>query len=459
MIHTQTHESAPDASAGVVPTGHGKSRTASRVVIRRLMAQSGPRQRKVAAGLCAWVLAAAAVCGTSLHVAGCAKSNQGTSNQGIVSGTDTTSVSSGSVLPAAKASKNGLTPVVSTKAAEIPAEALKLSVQPWSHEGADGKVIATPNYKVFTTSNKSFITDNMPAFLEAAFGHYTTSLGTLPPSGSTMEVYLLDTRSQWEAMTRRFMGEQADTYLRIQKGGFTSEGRAILYDIGRRDTFAITAHEAWHVYTQRTFKNPLPVWLEEGIACYMEGFRWDTNNADKPRFLPWANFERFDQLRWGVRGERLMTLEQLTRSTPQQLIAQDPNAALFYYAQVWALVHFLNESEDGKYRAQLQTLLKDAAAGQILPRIRREIGDRAASIYAYRKRGVDILALYFGKSAEEMQPEFKAFLDKIVLTGTRQQIWQGYSPLNPPAVMPAGTSTPGRNGDGERGGRGRGEMR
>lgn len=407
------------------------------------------------------MVAAAGLCCSLLSATGCAKAGQGASNQGIVSGTDTSNAStSGTGLPASKVGKGGLTPVVSTKAAaEIPVEALKLSVVPWSHEGADGKVIATPNYKVFTTSNKSFITDNMPAFLETAFSHYTTSLGKLPPASSTMEVYLLDTRAQWESMTRQFMGEQADTYLRIQKGGFTSEGRAILYDIGRRDTFAITAHEAWHVYTQRTFKNPLPVWLEEGIACYMEGFRWDTNNADKPRFLPWANFERFDQLRWGVRGERLMTLDQLTRSTPQQLIAQDANAALFYYAQVWALVHFLHEGEGGIYKERLELLLKDAASGQIVPRIRRELGDRAASIYAFRKRGVDILSLYFGKTAEEMQPEFKAFLDKIVLTGTRQQIWQGNSPLNPPPPAPAGTQPQGQGGGGERGGRSRGEMR
>jgi hypothetical protein len=44
--------------------------------------------------------------------------------------------------------------------------------------------------------------------------------------------------------------------------------------------------------------------------------------------------------------------QDLTRSTPQELIARDANAALFYYAQVWALVHFLNEGEGGRSSAR-----------------------------------------------------------------------------------------------------------
>jgi hypothetical protein len=308
---------------------------------------------------------------------------------------------------------------------------LVLSSEPWTVESAQGRMVTTPSYRLFTTSGKAYITDNMPAFLEAALTHYTGALGALPLPPGSMEVYLMDTRSQWEAMTRRFMGEDADVYLRIQKGGFTSDSRAILYDIGRRDTFAITAHEGWHVYTQRTFRNALPVWLEEGLACYMEGFRWDPSAADRPTFQPWSNFERFDQLRWGVRADRLMPLDRLVMSSPQDLIARDANAALFYYAQVWALVHFLNEGEDGVYSERLRALLADAAAGRLVPRIQKELGQRAARSFVQRKQGVDLLSLYFGRTPQEMQPGFDAFLDRVVKTGTRQQIWQGKSPLAP----------------------------
>ncbi|MBX3381923.1 MAG: hypothetical protein KF864_00275 [Phycisphaeraceae bacterium] len=308
---------------------------------------------------------------------------------------------------------------------------LVMHAQPWTLEGPDGKLITTNAYRLYTTSTKSFIVDNLPPFLESALAHYTSVLGHLPLPTEPLEVYVMDTRPQWERMTQRFMGEQAHIYLRIQKGGFTSNGRAILYDIGRRDTFAITAHEAWHVYTQRTFKNPLPVWLEEGLATYMEGFRWDTQSEERPRFLPWANFERFDQLRWGVRAGRLMPLDTLVQSTPQQLISDDLNSALFYYAQVWGIVHFLAEGADGKYRAPLFELISDAAHGRLVPRIQREHGGRAASAYLTRKRGVDLFSMYFGVSATAMEAEYQAFVQHITTTGTRQHIWQGLSPLKP----------------------------
>jgi hypothetical protein len=314
---------------------------------------------------------------------------------------------------------------------------LVLHSQPWTLEGPEGRLITTNAYRLYTTSSKSFIVDNLPPFLESALSHYTSALGHLPLPTEPLEVYVMDTRAQWERMTQRFMGQQAGIYLRIQKGGFTSGGRAILYDIGRRDTFAITAHEAWHVYTQRTFKNPLPVWLEEGLATYMEGFRWETQTEERPRFLPWANFERFDQLRWGVRAGKLMPLETLVQSTPQQLISDDLNSALFYYAQVWSIVHFLVEGADGKYRAPLQELLSDAAHGRLVPRIQREHGGRAASAYSNRKRGVDLFSMYFGVSAQAMEVEYREFVQLITTTGTRQHVWQGISPLKPaPAFTP-----------------------
>jgi hypothetical protein len=78
------------------------------------------------------------------------------------------------------------------------------------------------------------------------------------------------------------MGSDAEVYLKIQRGGFAASGRAILYDIGPRDTFAIAAHEGWHQYTQKSFRAPLTVSFEEGLATYMEGFRWSDDDRTRP---------------------------------------------------------------------------------------------------------------------------------------------------------------------------------
>jgi len=315
-----------------------------------------------------------------------------------------------------------------TELATLPA-VIVLSVEPWTFESGEGQVILTPSYRILTTTTKAPLLERVPLFLEMALMNYTSALGPLPRPHAPMETYLMANRSQWSRMTQRLMGDQAEIYLRIQRGGFSSGGRALLFDIGQRDTFAIAAHEGWHQYTQRTFRNPLPVSLEEGLATYMEGFRWDSEKRDRPKFLPWANFERFEQLRTAERGGRLAPLPVLLRSTPQELMAGDPESALVYYAQVWALIHFLNEGAGGDYRGGLRAMLRDAADGRLVPRIQREFGSRAAGTYSRSRTGVDLVALYVGRTSEALDAEYQEFIRQVVKVGGRQRITQGLSPI------------------------------
>jgi hypothetical protein len=324
----------------------------------------------------------------------------------------------------------GAAGAVATDPAALPANVV-LGVEPWTYESSEGKVISTLSYRILTTVSKTSMIERMPAFMETALIHYTTALGPLPRPTSAMETYLMGTRPQWARMTQRFMGDQADTYLQIQRGGFSSGGRAILYDIGPRDTFAIAAHEGWHQYTQKTFRNPLPVTLEEGIATYMEGFRWQSMESDRPNFLPWCNWERYEQLRHAERQGKLVSLDRLMHSSPQELMAGDPDNALVYYAQAWALIHFLNEDGAGQYRPALHAMVRDAADGRLVAKIQKELGSRAAGAYLQRHGGVDLLAVYTGRSAQDLDADYQAFIKLIVKPGARQKIAMGRSPMDP----------------------------
>lgn len=327
------------------------------------------------------------------------------------------------------ASPTSLPATTDTESAPVDPASIVVADEPWTFESKDGRLLRTPSYKIYTTVTKPQLVDRIPVFLERCLIHYTSALCELPSPPSPMETYLLANRPQWERQTQRVMGADADVYLRIQRGGFASGGKAVLYDIGPRDTFAITAHEGWHQYTQRTFRSPLPVALEEGIATYMEGFRWSQQSADAPRFLPWANFERFEQLRRDTAAGRLVPLAVLQQSTPQEIIAENPDRALTYYAQVWALIHFLNEGDDGKYAPALRSMLRDAAEGQLIPKVRAAHGGRAASALLTRRTGVDVIGLYTGHSADSLEESYRAFIDRIVRVGSRQRIAAGESPL------------------------------
>ena len=179
----------------------------------------------------------------------------------------------------------------------------------------------------------SRVIQRLPAFLEDALGHYrslggvapapgavstrtgardgdapTLGIGQkpdateprLPPPQIAMDTFMVASRPQWEDLTIRLMGERAPTYLRIDRGGFAAGGRGVFYTAGAGDdrtTLAIAAHEGWHQYTQRVMQDPLPVWLDEAMAAYCEGFRENPLLPAGVEFLPWANPERFDQLR------------------------------------------------------------------------------------------------------------------------------------------------------------------
>lgn len=308
-------------------------------------------------------------------------------------------------------------------------QSLVISTSPWTFEAKDGQVVRTPSYRIYTTVSKPQLASRVPVFLERCLLHYTSALGELPRPGGEMETYMMANRPQWERVTQRVMGEQAEVYLKIQRGGFAANGRAVLYDIGPRDTFAIAAHEGWHQYTQKTFRAGLPVALEEGLATYMEGFRWDPEDPDRPRFWPWANFERFEQLRSSQQRGTLVGLARLQQSTPQEIIGESPEAALTYYAQVWALIHFLNEGGGGAYRAGLRKMLQDAASGDLMSLVRSKAGGRAAASLASKRTGVDLLEVYYGRSAESLDREYQEFIAKIVRVGARSKIAAGQSPV------------------------------
>ena len=307
--------------------------------------------------------------------------------------------------------------------------AFVISTEAWTLEGKTGQLITTPHYRIFTTIDKRYVLERLPLFMETALHHYTASLDALPDPRQPLETYLLATRPQWARVTQRVMADEAEVYLRIQRGGFAAGGKAILYDIGPRDTFAIAAHEGWHQYSQSTFSTPLPTSLEEGLATYMEGFRWISGSGPTPVFYPWANLERFEQLRDAAADGKLMALDVILRSTPQQLLQNDQNAALNYYAQVWALIHFLNEGEHGAYQSALRTMLNDAASGRLIEKIRARYGARAASAYALHHAGVDLLELYTAHNATELNASYQAFIASCVRVGAKEAVVQGRSPV------------------------------
>ncbi len=294
----------------------------------------------------------------------------------------------------------------------------------WQFGGTEGKVITTPHYRVFTTLTRHSILDRLPLFLERALAHYRTALAPLPEPGARLDTYLFESRGQWEAKTRQMLPRQAATFLTLGRGGFTTRGTSVLYYIGRKDTLSIAAHEGWHQFSQETFRSQLPLWMEEGIATYMEGY---TSHPDGlPRFRPWLNLERFHTLRDAVRADRLLSLDDLLSRTPQSFLTESKNELLIYYAQAWVLTHFLAEGQGGRYRDALREVLIDAVRGRLAV---KSLGRRGGP--GGVRLGSAVLTAYFDTDLDAFEQAYLQFVRSVVRTGGRDRVIQGRSPAAP----------------------------
>ena len=306
--------------------------------------------------------------------------------------------------------------------------------RPWSFRGASGWEYRTPNAIIRTTSNDRNILDRLPAFVELSILHYQSDLVRLPRPATTIETYFFDSRAQWAAMTNALMGERAPVYLSIERGGYSAQHIGVFFDLGPRDSFVIAAHEGWHQYAHSTFAGRMPVWLDEGVACVMEGFRWDEQFPDHPRFMPWANTERFDQLRDAFNARSLMPIHTLLTLRPQDLIEAGTRsgstqpAALVYYAQTWALVHFLREGAGGIYRDALGQLLQSCADDTL----RQRLGPEDLRVFNTRRTGAGTLLAFMpeGTTLRRLDEEYQRFIARIVRVGGRDRVVTGRSPLS-----------------------------
>jgi hypothetical protein len=298
---------------------------------------------------------------------------------------------------------------------------------PWTFMAREGWEYATPGATIRTTLRDRGMLIRLPAFVELAQIHARTAIATLPPPEEPVTTYMLGSRREWEDLTRRLLGDRAGLYLAIERGGYSAGTTGVYYNIGPKDSFTIAAHEGWHQLAASVLKDPIPVWLDEGLACYLEGFVWDERSPDTPRFRPWANLERHDQLRDAHARGALHDLRTLVTSRPQDLMRTDKgaDAVLTYYAQLWALIHFFKERGHSHGLERVVTLAHNGALLSTL-----DPNDARALRSARTGPGV-LSVIAPGSDLDELDARFRRYVNEIVAVGGRNKILMGESPTAP----------------------------
>lgn len=285
----------------------------------------------------------------------------------------------------------------------------------------EGRELRTRRYVIRTTAASSASGLLLPGFMEGSLDRTLRELG-LPKPEAPMEVFFLADRAEWAALlVRELPPARAERYLRIERGGFAENGRAFFFDLGVRDTMRIAAHEGWHQYAQSALIDPLPAWLDEAIATWMEGFKWETMGGARPVFLPWANEGRFARLRALHQAGQTRSLAELLESTPDDALAGAPSGAADYYAEIWALGLFL--LDDAERRTAVERLLADAASGRLRPRMRAE----GAELASWRV-GSAAYVVYIEPDVGSAAAAHAAFVERLSGPGAADAISRGQRP-------------------------------
>lgn len=286
----------------------------------------------------------------------------------------------------------------------------------WSNSVKPARVVNTSHYRIFTTIQDDDFLQKLANVLEGGYELYKTMAPGLVPSGTQMDCYVFATRAEWEAFTREHTGQDAKLYLQINRGGYTVHDWFVAYYISPSSTFAVSAHEGWHQFVARNFKDRLPPFLEEGIATQFENISWST---DLPRWNVKRNASRVFRLRQAFEGKYLWPLSQLVTMHAGDVVGQGFEKIESFYAQNWAFVRFCLDYDNGKYRAGFQKLMQDTAAGTL----QSGNGPNMRRVYGWNPRLVKpTLEKYLGAPLDSINSDYLIFVKQIAFERFSDQL-------------------------------------
>jgi len=235
----------------------------------------------------------------------------------------------------------------------------------WSTPYGRGQELLTRHYRIYTTVRDAELLAILPGFMEAAHRNYLHICRQ--PNGDGAEVmpmYLLATRTEWEALTVKRFGRRGPAGV-IEDGGYTYKGVTVCWEIGRTATLSVASHEGMHQYLYHTLRDRLPLWAEEGLATTAEGFVLDRGRI---RFTPDHNLMRLSDLRTAILSGHWRKLSALlTTNTLAVARGGSVEKTVGYYGQLYALMRFLRENE--RYAPKWQAMFDDARTGRLRERL------------------------------------------------------------------------------------------
>ena len=122
-------------------------------------------------------------------------------------------------------------------------------------------------------------------------------------------------------------------------------------------TWYLVQHEGFHQFLFAAMRREIPVWLNEGLAEYFSHGIWTGDGFVMGAVRGYRLLRIKLQIRLGRTLDLAELLEMSTETWMKEMSSRN-------YDQVWSLVHFLINGEQGKYHKPFGKFLTDVGAGR-----------------------------------------------------------------------------------------------
>lgn len=206
-------------------------------------------------------------------------------------------------------------------------------------DAADWVRIDTPNFVVYGQVGESRTRE-----IASQFERFREALGRVVPGAATRAavpsvVVIFDTRKAFAPYRPVFNGKAVDVAGYFQ--GNEYENLVALAAEGRTDGLRVIFHEYTHLAVANVTPH-LPAWVSEGLAEFYSTFSVSDDGREATLGAPIASHVEL------MANTSLMPMQELLSVTHDSPLYNEGQRRSLFYAQSWALVHYLMLEEPSR---------------------------------------------------------------------------------------------------------------
>lgn len=205
----------------------------------------------------------------------------------------------------------------------------------------------TAHYSIKTNVSEE-VAKELGSVLEVAYEELKKFYGAEPdlPKGQKMTLYAF---KSFEDYRKYCVENKAEDHLNAAGFARSDSNVVVGYDKMQNTQMLLRTmvHEAAHLYYFRVRPwGRAPSWYAEGMATYFEGFAWKENRWQ----FDFRNNTRTHFVKKAQREGKLLPWEQFFEGEALNLINEDSEKSLTFYAQSWAMLYYLKNTSNKAYQ-------------------------------------------------------------------------------------------------------------